>query len=135
TIGTIGTIASGFGKARVAMDLRVVEVRSGRVVSATSAEGSATTCPLGGGAAGSGMGGALGGFAKTPMETAIREMIAQAVAFVVSKTPATYYRYGSDGAPGAATTQPSAPAPGNPPPANLVVPAGLQPTQARATAT
>lgn len=133
TIGTIGTIASGFGKARVAMDLRVVEVRSGRVVSATSAEGSATTFSLGGGAAGSGMGGALGGFAKTPMETAIREMIGQAVAFVVSKTPATYYRYGSDGAPVAAATQPSAPAPASPPPANLVVPAGLPPSLARAT--
>jgi len=126
---TIGSIAGGFGKARVAMDLRVIEVRSGRVVSATVAEGSATTFSLGGGAAGGGMGGALTGFAKTPMETAIREMIGQAVAFVVAKTPATYYRFGGDSASGAPAVQPS-----GPPPANLVVPAGLQPTQARATA-
>ena len=130
---TIGSIAGGFGKARVAMDLRVIEVRSGRVVSATTAEGSATTFTMGGGAASGGMGGALGGFAKTPMESAIREMIEHAVAFVVSKTPATYYRFGTDGAGVATAPQPSAPPPANPPPANLVVPAGLQPTQARAT--
>src|SRR2546427_365660 len=77
---------------------------------------------------------ALGGFAKTPMESAIREMIEHAVAFVVSKTPATYYRFGTDGAGVATAPQPSAPSPANPPPANLVVPAGLQATQARATA-
>lgn len=125
----IGNVAGGFGKARVAMDLRVIDVRSGRVVAATAAEGSATTFSMGGGSTGSGMGGALGGFAKTPMETAIREMIDHAVAFVVAKTPTTYYRYGGDTASGAPVSQPS-----GPPPANLVVPAGLPPTtQARAT--
>lgn len=125
----LGSIAGGFGKARVTMDLRVIDVRTGRVVAATTAEGSATTFSLGGGAAGGGLGGALGGFTKTPMETAIREMIGQAVAFVVSKTPAQYYRIRPDGAPTppAAGADPAKAGPPVPAIVHAVVPAATLP--------
>jgi curli biogenesis system outer membrane secretion channel CsgG len=78
------------------MDLRGVDTGSARVVAATSVEGSAS----GYSTVGSGMlGGSLSSFSKTPMETAIREMIRKAVAFVVAQTPQSYYRYSVTGAP------------------------------------
>ncbi len=88
--------AFSYKKAHVAMDLRVVDTGSARVVAATSVEGSAT----GYGTAGSGMlGGSLSTFSKTPMESAIREMIRKAVAFIVAQTPQSYYRFSATGAP------------------------------------
>jgi curli biogenesis system outer membrane secretion channel CsgG len=97
--GKFGAIAGAFKKAYVAMDIRVIDTRTGRILSATNVDGSATT--FGGGISGmaGGMGGALGGFAKTPMETAIREMIQKAVDFVVAQTPQTYYHYSATGEP------------------------------------
>ena len=98
---TIGSMAGGFSRARVAMDLRVIEVRTGRLLAATNTEGTATTFTGAGAAGGAGAGGAgggaLGGFLKTPMESALREMIGKAVAFVVARTPETFYRFGPDG--------------------------------------
>lgn len=93
-----GSVVGGISKARAAMDLRVIDVRTSRVVAATHSEGTATTFSGGVGAGSGSMGGGLTGFSKTPMESAIREMIGNAVAFVVSKTPETYYRYGPGGA-------------------------------------
>lgn len=97
--GVLGSMlpqAFAYKKAHVAMDLRVVDTGSARVVAATSVEGSAS----GFSTAGSGMlGGSLGSFSKTPMETAIREMIRKAVAFIVAQTPQTYYHYSATGGP------------------------------------
>src|SRR5712691_12841849 len=109
---TIGGIPGGFGsilgglgyrKASIAMDLRVIDVRTGRIVAATSAHGEATTVAAG---VSGPMGAGLGGFAKTPMETAVREMIKKAVDFVVGKTPGVYYRHGATS--GAAPAAPKA---------------------------
>jgi curli biogenesis system outer membrane secretion channel CsgG len=110
----LGSVVGGISKARAAMDLRVIDVRTSRVVAATHSEGTATTFSGGVGAGSGSMGGGLSGFSKTPMESAIREMIGNAVAFVVSKTPETYYRYGPGGAvipPGPAATAALAPVP------------------------
>jgi curli biogenesis system outer membrane secretion channel CsgG len=96
---TLGNIAGGFRRAHLALDLRVIDTRTGRVVAANSVEGSATEFSGSGGAAGVTFGGALGGFAKTPMERAIREAIQESVDFVVSKTPARYFRVAA-GTPG-----------------------------------
>ncbi len=97
--GVLGSMlpqAFSYKKAHVAMDLRVVDTGSARVVAATSVEGSAS----GYSTAGSGvLGGSLGSFSKTPMETAIREMIRKAVAFIVAQTPQSYYRFSATGAP------------------------------------
>src|SRR5260370_25113236 len=88
------------------MDLRVIDVRTGRIGAATSAHGEAT--PVAAGVSGP-MGAGLGGFAKTPMETAVREMIKKAVDFVVGKTPGVYYRHSTTS--GAAPAAPKAVAP------------------------
>lgn len=100
--GLLGGVGGGYKKATVAMDLRVIDVRTGRVVAATNTQGEATSFGVTGS---SGMGGSLGGFAKTPMETAIRDMIKKSVDFVVGKTPAVYYRFGAT----AAAAPPAAP--------------------------
>jgi curli biogenesis system outer membrane secretion channel CsgG len=115
-----GAIAGGFQKAHMAIDVRVIDTRTSRVVSATSVEGSATDVNLGGalgGAVGGGaLAGALGGWSKTPTEKALRICIQKAVDFVVSRTPAQYYHYQQQGARGAApaaaapSSVPSAPA-------------------------
>ena len=89
--GILGAVTGSFRQARVAMDLRMIDVDTGRVIAATSVE--ATANSYGGGSTGGSMGGALSGFSRGPMEGAIRQMIQQAVTFVVGRTPQTYYRY------------------------------------------
>jgi len=97
----LGGIAGGMKKAHMAIDMRVIDTRTSRIVAATSVEGEATDFALGGALAGAGsggaLGGALGGWSKTPTEKALRICIQEAVKFIVSKTPATYYHYGANG--------------------------------------
>jgi len=97
----LGGIAGGFKKAHMAIDMRVIDTRTSRIVAATSVEGEATDFALGGALAGAGsggaLGGALGGWSKTPTEKALRICIQEAVKFIVTKTPATYYHYGASG--------------------------------------
>ncbi len=92
-----GGIAGGIKTAHMAIDVRVIDAKTSRIVAATSVEGKATDFNLGGalgGAAGGGaLGGALGGWSNTPKEKALRLCIQEAVNFIGSKTPATYYRY------------------------------------------
>ena len=81
----------------MAIDLRVVDAKTSRILLATAIEGQATDVNLGGalgGAIGGGaLGGALGGWKNTPTEKALRVCIQKAVDFLVSRTPAEYYRY------------------------------------------
>ncbi len=109
----LGGIAGGIKKAHMAIDVRVIDTRTSRIVAATSVEGEATDFALGGALAGAGsggaLGGALGGWSKTPTEKALRICIQEAVKFIASKTPATYYHYGAGGQPVAAAA-PKAPA-------------------------
>jgi curli biogenesis system outer membrane secretion channel CsgG len=92
----LGGIAGGLRNAHMAIDMRVIDTKTSRVVAATSVEGKATDVNLGGVLAGAGsggaLGGALGGWSKTPTEKALRICIQEAVKFVVAKTPQTYYR-------------------------------------------
>ncbi|HEV8672588.1 MAG TPA: CsgG/HfaB family protein [Methylomirabilota bacterium] len=110
----LGGIAGGIKKAHMAIDVRVIDTKTSRIVSATSVEGEATDFALGGALAGAGgggaLGGALGGWSKTPTEKALRICIQEAVKFIVTKTPATYYRHRPGGATVAAAAAP-APAP------------------------
>jgi len=85
-------------KAFVTMDLRVIDTRTGRIVAAVAVEGSARKYGAGlSGFAGTRHGGAvriptvLRGFANTPVEKAISEMVDVAVNQIVEKTPAVYY--------------------------------------------
>lgn len=87
----------------MAIDLRLIDARTSRIVAATSVEGEATDVNLGGligGYGGSGaLAGGLSGWKNTPTEKALRVCIKEAVNFVVSKTPPNYYHYGSSVAP------------------------------------
>lgn len=66
-------------------------------VAATNVEGVAKDINFGVLAGGfmraAGMGGGLSGFAKTPMEKAIRTCIDEAVKFLVKETPKEYLKY------------------------------------------
>jgi curli biogenesis system outer membrane secretion channel CsgG len=97
--GVLGGIAGGAKKACVSMDLKVVEVRTGRIVAATSVAGEAKSFSVGFEGAGSSLGGGLGIYAKGPMETAIRKMIQAAVNFIGSQTPAQYFHDPVEAAP------------------------------------
>ncbi len=70
---------------------------------------------LGGAVGGGALGGALGGWSKTPTEKALRICIQEAVKFIVSKTPQTYYHYKPAGA--AVAAAPASAVPPLPPPA------------------
>ncbi len=118
----LGGIAGGIKNAHMAIDVRIIDTRTSRIVAATSVQGEATDFNLGaalGGAVGGGaLAGSLGGWSNTPTEKALRICIQEAVNFVVSKTPQTYYHYRPAGAPVASPTQPplAPPYAGPPPP-------------------
>lgn len=98
-----GGIAGGYKKSHMAIDVRVIDTRTSRIVAATSVEGEATDVNMGALLGGFGTGGALAGglsgWKNTPTEKALRICIQKAVDFVVTKTPATYYHHGSDPRP------------------------------------
>lgn len=99
--GKAGAIASAIGgsfkKSSMAMDLRIVDTNTSEVLSATRVEGEAKDVNLGalaGAVTGGGaLGGGLSGYAKTPMEKAIRTCIYEAVKHIVANTPKSYMKY------------------------------------------
>jgi curli biogenesis system outer membrane secretion channel CsgG len=100
--GVLGAVLGGYRKAHIAIDVRVIDTRTSRIVTATSVEGSATDISglgaLGGAVGGGALGGALGGWSKTPTEKALRICIKESVNFIVDKTPAHYYHFDQSGA-------------------------------------
>ena len=108
----VGGILGGIKNAHMAIDVRVIDTKTSRIVAAASVEGKATDFALGGALAGAGgggaLGGALGGWSKTPTEKALRICIQEAIKFVVSKTPQTYYRHKPGGGVVAAAAAPAA---------------------------
>lgn len=97
--GVLGAITGGSRSAHMAIDLRMVDARTSRVLAATSVEGEAKDFSLGGALAGYtgsvGLGGALESWKNTPREKALRQVIGAAVDYVVTKTPQRFYRHGS----------------------------------------
>jgi len=86
----------GSGKhAYMAIDIKVVDARTGRIVSAATVEGKSTDyfVGIGGIIGGAPLGIGLMGYENTPAEKAIRVCIVKAVDYIASMTPATYYRY------------------------------------------
>jgi curli biogenesis system outer membrane secretion channel CsgG len=88
-------VSGGVATSHVAIDLRIVDARTSRVVAAISVEGKAADLDLSGlgKLASPKLGVGLSLYARTPMEKAIRLAIRDAVQFVASKTPGDYYRY------------------------------------------
>jgi curli biogenesis system outer membrane secretion channel CsgG len=85
----------GYTKAAAAMDLRIVDTRTGRIVGVTTVKGSATGVHLGSqdNAQWGSLPTTLEGYKNTPVEAALRKMIKEAVKAIVSKTPKEYYHY------------------------------------------
>jgi curli biogenesis system outer membrane secretion channel CsgG len=89
----IGGILGGIKKSHIAIDIRVIDTRTSRILAATTVEGKATDIGGLGGLAGGHLGGGLGGWHKQPIEKALRVAIGAAVDFIASQTPAQYYHY------------------------------------------
>ena len=102
--GDFTTLNLAFKRGFVSMDLRVIDVKTARVVSTIVVEGKATKF-------GAGVGGltrtrnsgyinlpvVLSGFSNTPVEKAINKMVDAAVDFLLTKTPETYFHEPSPG--------------------------------------
>ncbi len=119
--GLFGSVLGGVGgkmkNAYIAADLRLVDVRTGRVINATTVEGKATSWGIGGGLGARVsrhvyLGGALGAYKNTPMEKAIRVMLQNTVNAIAQMVPQSYYRYGDTvqpvGAPAPSVSGPAA---------------------------
>ncbi len=94
--GVVGGIAGAMKKTSMAMDIRIIDVETSEVLAATRVEGTARAVSagglIGGVLGGVPMGGGLSGYAKTPMEKAIRACIYEAVKFIVNNTPREYFK-------------------------------------------
>jgi len=102
----LGALAGGSRSAHMAIDLRVVDATTSRVLAATSVEGEASDFNLGGALAGYtgsyALGGSLSSWKNTPREKALRQVIGAAVEYVISVTPDSMLRYDAMGNPYAA---------------------------------
>lgn len=92
-----GAARGAFKKSSMAMDIRIVDAHTSEVLAATRVEGEGKSVNIGGSllalTGSGGMGGGLGGFAKTPMEKAIRTCIYNAVKYIAENTPQQYMKY------------------------------------------
>jgi curli biogenesis system outer membrane secretion channel CsgG len=93
----ISSLTGGIKKSHIAIDMRVIDARTSRLVAAITVEGSATdvggaidgVVPVGSVA----LPASFGGWSNTPMEGAIRTCIQKAVDSIVERTPRTYYHF------------------------------------------
>jgi len=92
----IGAILGGFEKAHMAIDLRIIDTKTSRILVAKSVEGAATNVNL------KGLLGAydnnvlnsnLSAWQNTPTEKALRICIQEAVKLIESEIPETYFRH------------------------------------------
>jgi len=93
----IGGIKFGKDEAYIAADLRLIDVKTGRIINATTVEGQASKWNIGGAGGGATnsliLGGGLSTYKNTPMEKAVRDMINKAVEKISQLVPENYYRY------------------------------------------
>ena len=94
--GLLGALLGGVEKAHLAIDIRIIDTRNSRILSATAVEGEATNVNLKalmGGYGGGALAGGLSGWQNTPLEKALRVCIEEAVNVIQQKVPANYYTY------------------------------------------
>ncbi|MGZ5713876.1 MAG: CsgG/HfaB family protein [Caldimonas sp.] len=91
------TVGRQTKNAHMAIDVRVVDVASGRVLAAQrivgQAKSSQTTFGTEVSVAGTQMPASFGSFRNTPMEQAIRECVQKATEYTIQSVPAAYFRY------------------------------------------
>ncbi|QOC22923.1 SH3 domain-containing protein [Wenzhouxiangella sp. AB-CW3] len=104
----LGSIAGGTSSAHMAIDLRIIDTDTSRILAATSVEGEARDFDIGGAlstyTSRHSLGGALETWENTPREKALRQVIGKAVEEVVSRTPQQYYRHGGQATASATQT-------------------------------
>lgn len=95
--GVLGALLStGLNKAHIALEIRVVDAFTSKVLAASQIQGQASDISgvaLGGISGGSIMGRGLLAYANTPMEKAIRICIAETVRYISRVISVGYYRY------------------------------------------
>lgn len=93
----IGGIAGGTSSAHMAIDLRIIDTETSRILAATSVEGEAKDFDIGGALSGytsrHALGGALSTWENTPREKALRQVIGKSVEEIVARTPQRFYRH------------------------------------------
>ncbi|NPA16599.1 MAG: DUF1080 domain-containing protein [Aquificae bacterium] len=104
----LGGVKLGKEEAYIALTLRFIDVRTGRIINSTRVEGKASSFNiggLGGGLLGTiPLGGGLDIYKNTPMEKAVMVLIDNAVKAIEKYVPESYYRYNAQGQP---TTRPT----------------------------
>jgi curli biogenesis system outer membrane secretion channel CsgG len=102
-IPLIGGVKLGKEDAYIAITLRFIDVRTGRIINSTRVEGKASSFSiggLGGGILGTiPLGGGLEVYRNTPMEKAVMVLIDNAVKAIEKYVPESYYRYKGGQAP------------------------------------
>ncbi|WP_456396207.1 CsgG/HfaB family protein [Desulfurobacterium sp.] len=102
-IPLLGGVKVGTKEAYIAAIIKLVDIRTGRILSSTRVEGKASSFSVGG--IGGGifgrvpLGGGLEEYKNTPMEKAVMVMIDNAVKAIAKNIPEDYYRYSSTGKP------------------------------------
>ncbi len=95
--GVLAGMRFGKNDAYISMDLRIIDIRTRRIINTTTVDGKASSFRVGGIGAGWGGVGILGAglsvYRNTPMEKAVRVMLDKAVDFISSQIPDSYYRY------------------------------------------
>jgi len=87
--------------AKILMDIKLIDIRTRRIIKAASLEGKSTS--WGAGIAGARwssdmpLAGALGIYSNQPMEKAVRHLLANTVEKISAEVPAEYYRYKGEG--------------------------------------
>ncbi len=92
----IGGITAGLKEAYIAANIRLIDVRTGRVINSTIVEGKASSFKVGGfgaGILGIPLAGGLSQYKNTPMEKAVMVMLDNAVKKISELVPENYYRY------------------------------------------
>lgn len=90
------SVSAGFSGTHMAIDLRLVDTRTSRILFATSVEGGSNDYDFTAAATnfgGSLLGGDLSAWSNTPKEKALREIIDKTVKIMLTKIPESYYHY------------------------------------------
>lgn len=96
-----GTFGVKTKSAKILMDIKLIDIRTRRIIKAMSLEGKSTSWKAGiAGASWASdviLGGALGIYSNQPMEKAIRHLLAKAVDEISDEVPDEYFRYTGSG--------------------------------------
>lgn len=111
--GMLGSVFSsvkaGFSSSHMAIDIRLIDTTTSRILAATSVESGTKDFDLTGALYNIGdsfSSGALSGWSNTPKEKALREVIEKAVQFILTKVPEDFYRYNANNTLAAGKTAP-----------------------------